>query len=68
MINRIGPGLLVESHRDQFWVLFAIYINDLDYSITSDINKFVVDTKIERLVNLDIDAELISCMRGPINE
>lgn len=31
-------------------LFFTIYINDLDCSITNDINKFADDAKVERLI------------------
>ena len=34
-------------------ILFLIYINDLDYSITSNVLKFADDTKLFRKVNTD---------------
>lgn len=36
-------GVLVASHKDQFWVCYCNYMNDLNYSIISDISKFAED-------------------------
>ena len=38
-------------------LLFLIYINDLDNNITSNILKFVDDTKVFRKVNTDGDKQ-----------
>ena len=38
-------------------ILFLIYINDLDDSITSNILKFADDTKLFRKVNTDGDKQ-----------
>ena len=38
-------------------ILFLIYINDLDDSITSNVLKFADDTKLFRKVNTDVDKQ-----------
>ena len=38
-------------------ILFLIYINDLDESITSNVLKFADDTKLFRKVNTDGDKQ-----------
>ena len=38
-------------------ILFLIYINDLNYSITSNVLKFADDTKLYRKVNTDGDKQ-----------
>ena len=38
-------------------ILFLIYINDLDDSITSNVVKFADDTKLFRKVNTDGDKQ-----------
>ena len=38
-------------------LLFLIYINDLDYNITSNVLKFADDTKVFRMVNNDGDKQ-----------
>ena len=39
------------------YILFLIYINDLDDSITSNVLKFADDTKLFRKVNTDGDKQ-----------
>ena len=53
-------------------ILFLIYINDLDDSITSNVLKFADDTKLFRRVNTDGDKQhlqndlnrLVKCLRN----
>lgn len=37
-------------------LLFIIYINNLDIRISSDVSKFIDDTKIGRVIQKDQDA------------
>ena len=39
------------------YLLFLIYINDLDDNITSNVLKFAYDTKVFRKVNTDGDKQ-----------
>ena len=39
-------------------ILFLIYINDIDVSVTCNVLKFADDTKIYRIVNSQEDIEL----------
>lgn len=39
-------------------LLFIIYINDSDIRISSDINKFADDKKIDRVMEVDQDASV----------
>ncbi len=51
--------LPVASHKALSNAFYNIYINDLNRGLTSDISKFVDDTKTGRLIRSDNDAAVM---------
>ena len=49
--NRVGQRLEVVYRKGLFWVLFTIFIDDIDEEVLCEIYKFADEAKIASQVN-----------------